>query len=82
MDKILAQLGESSTWTSIAAVAAGFGVVVPPGILQDCILAGGLLSAVAGIVIKEGWKQALTTGDAVKAIEQRIAAIESQKGSK
>jgi hypothetical protein len=82
MKYALDRLGEPSTWASLAAIAAGVGYTIPPGVLQDCIFAAGAISAIVGIVTKEGWKKALESGDAVAALEARVSTLEASSSKK
>ncbi|MGI0135295.1 MAG: hypothetical protein ACREBW_10105 [Candidatus Micrarchaeaceae archaeon] len=76
---IIQRFGEPSTWSGLAALAAGVGYNIPSGIVQDIIFAAGILSVVAAIFVKEGWKTALESGDAVRAVETRVSMLETKK---
>ena len=54
MSPILRRLREPSTWAGLAALAAIFGVPVPPGVPEavGTLVAAG--AAVAGVLLPEG----------------------------
>lgn len=74
---LAARLSEATTYAALAAVLAGAGVKIPPGVWQDVTFAGMAAAALAAVVIKEGWRAALTSGDAVKAVEAVSAEVKS-----
>ena len=76
---ILERLSEKSTYATITAVLGVAGVVLPPGVMQDITLVGMGASALAGIIIKEGWRHALTSGDAAQAVESAVTTISTSK---
>jgi hypothetical protein len=51
---VVARAQEASTYAAIAAFLAAMHVSVDPGLWQHVIDAGMTLSALAGVVIKEG----------------------------
>ena len=65
MNYLLQRLTESSTYASLAAILAGAGVVIPPGVWKDVTIGGMFIAGIAGVVIKEGWRTALESGDAI-----------------
>jgi hypothetical protein len=78
MNTLIARLSEPSTYAGIAAILAGLGYTIPPGIGHDLMLAGLIISGLSAVLLKEGWRRALTTGDAAAAVE--TAATASKKG--
>lgn len=78
---IIKRLGEPSTYNAIA-VALGFtGTRIGPGVMQDIVFAGTVLSAILGVFIKEGWRNALESGDAVATVEARLNILETTTGN-
>jgi hypothetical protein len=77
IEMILSRLSQAATYAAITAILAAFGYTVPPGILHDVMFIGMVASGIAAVVIKEGWRKAFASGDAVAALEARVAAIES-----
>lgn len=65
----LARLQESGSWAGIAAVLAAAGVSLPPGVWKSAVLLGMIGAAAASVLIKEGIRQALVSGDLSGAIE-------------
>ena len=55
------RLAEPSTWATITAILAGFGVSLPPGAAQDITAVGTGLAGLLGIILREG--AATTTGE-------------------
>jgi len=79
---ILSELGQSSTYTNLALMLGVVGVKLPAGTLQTITFAGMAASALASIIIKEGWQQAATSGDAVAALQAELAALKAAPPSK
>lgn len=79
MKALLERLQEKGTWAAVAGILAAVGVSLPPGVTKTAVLAVSGASAVAAVIIKEGWKKALESGDAADALEQRVAQLEAQK---
>jgi len=78
MKMLIARLSEPSTYAGIAAILAGLGYAIPPGIDHDLMLAGLVASGLGAVLLREGWRRALTSGDAAIAVE--TAATESKEG--
>jgi hypothetical protein len=78
MKMVIDRFSEPSTYAGISAILAGLGYAIPPGIGHDLILAGLVISGLGAVIVKEGWRRALTSGDAAAAVE--IAATETRKG--
>jgi hypothetical protein len=78
MKTLIARFSEPSTYAGIAAILGGLGYVIPPGIGHDLMLAGLVISGLGAVILKEGWRRALTSGDAAAAVE--TAATETRKG--
>jgi hypothetical protein len=78
MKILIARFSEPSTYAGIAAILAGLGYAIPPGIGHDLMLAGLVISGLGAVILKEGWRRALISGDAAAAVE--IAATETRKG--
>ena len=74
---LLTELGQATTYTSLAVILASLGFTMTPGTLQTVTFVGMAVSAVLGIVIKEGWQQAAESGDAIKALEAELAELKS-----
>lgn len=77
LDFAIERLGEPSTYAALSMGLMVVGQSLPSGVLQDITFVGMTFSVVAGVLIKEGWKQSLETGDLVKALEARIATLEA-----
>ena len=53
MNYLIARFGEGSTYAAIAALLAGFGLHLDPGIVQDITLVGTGVAGLAGILLKD-----------------------------
>lgn len=53
MEFLFKKLREPSTWATLTALLAAFGVVVDPGMTQDISMAGTGLAGIAGIFMNE-----------------------------
>lgn len=73
MPYLLQRLSEPSTYAGLAAILAASGAAVPAGYVHDATVIGVVLSGVAAVVIKEGWRKALASGDAATAVENAVA---------
>jgi len=78
MRYLLERLGEPSTYAGIGIALCAAGVAVPAGYLHDAALIGMVASGVAAVVVKEGWRRAIASGDAASAAE--TAVINASKG--
>lgn len=65
---ILTRFSEPSTYAGIAAIIGAAGFVVPHGIFQDVAFAGMAVAGAVAVVLKEGWKKALESGDLATAV--------------
>ena len=68
LDFILEKLTERNTYTALAAILLAAGVNIPPGYVQTGVFFTAALAGAAGVLLKEGWKKALASGDIAKAI--------------
>jgi hypothetical protein len=71
------RLSEPSTYATLTALLGITGFNIAPGYMQDVMFFGMSVSAVAGVMFKEGVKQALSSGDALTALQARITALEN-----
>jgi hypothetical protein len=76
-----ARFTEASTWACVASFLVMAGVSLPPGIWHDIVFGGSVIAAVLGVVIKEGWKVALTSGDAISALEAEVTTLKNPQSS-
>jgi hypothetical protein len=56
-------------------------VVLPHGLWQNIVFGGCVIAALLGVVIKEGWKVALTSGDAITAVENEVIVLKNPQAS-
>lgn len=75
MNYIIQRLSEPSTYAGIAAILVSSGAVIPSGYVHDVTVAGVVLAGVAAVVIKEGWRKAISSGDAATAVETAAASV-------
>ena len=75
MNILLEKLSERGTYTALAAILLAAGVDVHPGYVQTAAFLGAAVAGVVGVVLKEGWKKALLSGDAVTAIETAATPV-------
>jgi hypothetical protein len=78
MKILIDRFSEPSTYAGLAAILAGLGYAIPPGIGHELMLAGLIVSGLGAVILKEGWRRALTSGDAAAAVQ--TAATATQKG--
>lgn len=78
ISKILYELGQSSTYQVLATVLGVLGVDMSAGTMQTITFVGMGVSGVVAILVKEGWQQAITSGDAVKQLQAELAAVKAQ----
>lgn len=78
MKYLLERLREPSTYSGIGIALGAAGIAVPKGYLHDAALVGMVAAGAAAVVIKEGWRRAIASGDAASAIEN--AVITAPKG--
>jgi len=50
---LLARAGEASSWAGLAAVMAGLGVQLDPGLIQNVIAVGTSLAGLAAYVMRD-----------------------------
>jgi hypothetical protein len=50
---LLARAGEASSWAGLAAVMAGLGVQLEPGLIQNVIAVGTSLAGLAAYVMRD-----------------------------
>jgi hypothetical protein len=53
MTYLIARFGEGSTYAALAALLAGFGLHLDPGLVQDVTLAGTGLAGLLGILLRD-----------------------------
>lgn len=53
MRYLIARLGEPSSYAALAAMLAGFGLQIPPGIVQNVTLACTGIAGLAGVLLKD-----------------------------
>jgi hypothetical protein len=53
LNYLIARFGEGSTYAAIAALLAGFGLHLDPGIVQDITLAGTGIAGLLGIFLRD-----------------------------
>lgn len=75
MNYLVQRFSEPSTYAGLAALLATAGYTIPAPYIHGITLLGTVGCAVAAVVIKEGWKQALSSGDAVSAIESDVSSL-------
>ena len=73
------RLSESSTYAGLGGLAAVVNVSVPPGVVKDVTVVGMVAGFGLAVVLKEGWKKALASGDLAKALEEGAAKAASGK---
>lgn len=73
MNYLITRLSEPSTYAGIAAILAASGAVIPAGYVHDVTLIGVVSAGIAAVVVKEGWRKALSSGDAAVAVEKAVA---------
>lgn len=73
------RLTESSTYAGIGGLAAVVNVSVPPGVVKSVALVGMVVGFALAVVLKEGWKKALSSGDLAKALEEGAAKAAAGK---
>lgn len=78
VSKILTELGQSSTYQVLGTVLAVLGVNMTPGLMQTITFVGMGISGLLAVFITEGWQQAVTSGDALKALQADMAQIKAQ----
>jgi hypothetical protein len=50
---LVARLGEASTYAALAALLAGLGLRLDPGVVQDITLAGTGIAGLAGVLLRD-----------------------------
>jgi hypothetical protein len=75
MNYLVQRFSEPSTYAGLAALLATAGYTIPVPYIHGIMLLGTVGCAVAAVVIKEGWKQALSSGDAVTAVETDVSSL-------
>ena len=53
MNYLIARFSEGSTYAAVAALLAGFGLQLDPGIVQNIALVGTGITGLLGILLKE-----------------------------
>jgi hypothetical protein len=75
MNYLVQRFSEPSTYAGLAALLATAGYTIPTPYVHVAMLAGTVCCAVAAVVLKEGWKRAVASGDAVSAVETDISNV-------
>jgi nitrogen fixation protein len=76
MNYILARFSEPATYAGIGVALGALGIAIPQGYAHDLVLVGMATAGSAAVVIKEGWRKALSSGDAAAAV---VTSIEAAK---
>lgn len=54
MRELLRRFQEPSTYAGLAAILVGFGVAIPPGIVENAAMIGGGIAGLVGVFAPEG----------------------------
>ena len=65
---LVQRLGEPSTYAGLGMILGAAGVALPASYARDAVLLGMTIAGVASVVLKEGWRKALSSGDIANAI--------------
>ena len=68
MNYAIERLREPSTYAGIGLGLSALGLALPPGALRTVALLGMAAAGVAAVVMREGWRKALLSGDAASAV--------------
>jgi hypothetical protein len=68
MKYLVQRLQEPSTYAGLGVALAAAGIAIPAGYGHDAALVGMVAAGVAAAVIKDGWRKALSSGDAANAV--------------
>jgi hypothetical protein len=79
MNYLVQRFSEPSTYAGLAALLATAGYTIPTPYIHGIMLIGTMSCAVTAVILKEGWKQAISSGNAVSAVETDVANFTTVK---